>query len=123
MQTEQELELHKELEDLEERSQECEKMKRQLEQMEDDALWRNRISKELNDDLFDSFPQDKKLQQLLLEREEMMEQRMRSERNFFREFREDIDGMKKEMNQKIDDCREELERIRVEDKNDIGNME
>ena len=123
MQMEQELELHKELEDLEERSQECEKMKRQLEQMEDDALWRNRISKELNDDLFDSFPQDKKLQQLLLEREEMMEQRMRSEKNFFQEFREDIDGMKKEMNQKIDDCREELERIRVEDRYDIGNME
>ena len=122
MQTEQEFELHKELEDLEERSQGCEKMKRQLEQMEDDALWRNRISKELNDDLFDSFPQDKILQQLLSEREEMMEQRMRSERNFFQEFREEIDGMRKETSQKIYDCREELERIRVESRDGIGNI-
>lgn len=86
-------------------------MKRQLERMEDDALWRNRLSKELNDDLFDSYPKDKKLQQLLLDREEMMEQRILMERNFFQEFREDIDGMKKEMNQKMDGCREELERI------------
>lgn len=114
MQTEQELMLYKELDDLEERSQQCEKMKRQLDQMEDDVLWSNRCSKELNDDLFDSYSEDKELQQLLLEREELIEQRMNSERIFFQELREDVEAMQKKASQKIDDCRGELERLREE---------
>lgn len=122
MWTEEELMLRKELEDLEERSQQCEKMKQQLDQMEDDVLWSNQRSKELNDDLYDSFSKDKKLQQLLLEREELIEQRMFSERTFFQELREDVDGMKKKTNQKMDDCREELERIRVENKDYIKDI-
>lgn len=122
MWTEEELMLHKELEDLEERSQQCEKMQQQLDQMEDDVLWSNQRSKELNDDLYDSYPKDKKLQQLLLEREELLEQRMLSERTFFQELREDVDGMKKKTNQKMDDCREELERIRVENKDYIRDI-
>ena len=122
MWTEEELMLHKELEDLEERSQQCEKMKQQLDQMEDDVLWSNQRSKGLNDDLYDSFPKDKKLQQLLLEREELIEQRMLSERTFFQELREDVDGMEKKTSQKMDDCREELERIRVENKDYIRDI-
>lgn len=114
MQTEHELMLHKELEELGERNQQCKEIERQLERMEDDVLWRNRRSKELNDDLFDSFPQDKKLQKLLLDREEMMEQRISRERIFFQEFRENIYKIKKETRQKMDDYQEELERVKKE---------
>lgn len=114
MQTEHELELHKELEDLEERIMQCEKMERKLEQMEDDMIWRSKLSKELYDDLFACYPQDQKMQQPLLDREEMMEQRIVRERSFFREFQESIYEMKKRTNQQIGDCREEIERAREE---------
>lgn len=114
MQTEQEFMLHTELEELEERSQQCEEAKRQLDQMEEDALYSSQFSKELNDDLIDRYPQDKKLQQLLLEREELIKQRMLGERTFFQELREDVDMMRKKISLEMDDCREELERLRAE---------
>ncbi|MCM1155903.1 MAG: hypothetical protein NC314_04280 [Roseburia sp.] len=110
MQTEREVELHKELENLEECSIQCEKMKRKLEQMEDDMIWQNKLSKELNDDLFACYPQDQKMQRHLLDREEMLEQRVARERSFFRDLQENICEMKKRTDRQMDDCREEIER-------------
>ncbi len=94
MQSERELELYKELEDLEERSLQCEKMERKLEQLEDDMIWQNRCSKELNDDLFACYPKDQKMQRHLLDREEMLEQKTVRGRSFFRELQESIYEMK-----------------------------
>ena len=114
MQSERELELYKDLEDLEERSLQCEKMERKLEQLEDDMIWQNRCSKELNDDLFACYPKDQKMQRHLLDREEMLEQKTVRGRSFFRELQESIYEMKKKTDQQIDDCRREIERAGAE---------
>lgn len=114
MKTDHELELHKALRELEETQYQYEMMGRQLDSMEEDALWQNRASKELNDDLFDSYPRDKKLQQILFEKEELMKQKSVLEKVLFQECRDNIREMKKQVSDKKDDYREELQRLRAE---------
>ena len=120
MQTELELQLHKELETLEEANNQYTRTERQLDQLEDDALWRNRRSKELNDELFERYPQDKKLQQILARGEELLQRQILVENNCFQECRENLREMKKKAEQQMDDYREELRKLR-EDKSDEDN--
>lgn len=123
MKTDRELELHKALHELEETQYQYDRMERQLDSMEEDALWQNRASKELNDDLFDSYPQDKKLQQILLEKEELMRQKCILERDLFQECRDNIREMRKQAADKKDDFREELQRLKAENASDGGQVE
>lgn len=72
MQTEREMQLHKELELLEVAGDRYRRTERKFDQLEDDILWQNRRSKELNDKLFACYAPDKKLQQLLMSGEELL---------------------------------------------------
>lgn len=114
MQTEHELQLHKELEIMEETRDQYIKTGRQLDRLEDDALWQNRQSKELNDELFERYPQDKKLQQILTRGEELLQKQILAENSFFQEGRENLREMKKKAEQQMDDYREEIQRIQKE---------
>ncbi|MCM1155909.1 MAG: hypothetical protein NC392_11195 [Roseburia sp.] len=108
------MQLHKELEILEETNSQYRKIERRLEQLEDDILWQNRRRKELNDDLFESYPQDRKLQQILAGSEELLGKQISRENSLFQECRENLHEMKKQAEQQMDDCREELQRIQKE---------
>lgn len=111
MQTERELQLHKELELMEEAKDQYIRTEHQIDQLEDDALWQNRRGKELNDELFESYSQDKKLQQILTRGEELLQQQILAENSFFRECRENLQEMKKEAELQMDDYREEIQKI------------
>lgn len=111
MQTERELQLHKELETLEEANAQYTRTERQLDRLEEDTLWQNRRSKELNDDLFECYPHDKKLQQILTGSEELLQKQISAENSLFRECRENLREMKKRNEQQMDDYREEIQRI------------
>lgn len=114
MQTEHELQLHKELEIMEETRDQYIKTGRQLDRLEDDALWQNRQSKELKDELFERYPQDKKLQQILTRGEELLQRQILAENSFFQECRESLQEMKKKAEQQMDDYREEIQSIQKE---------
>lgn len=114
MQTERELQLHKELENLEETNDQYTRTERQLDRLEDDILWQNRRNKELNDNLFECYPQDKKLQQILARSEELLGKQVSTENILFREYRENLREMKKQTEQRMDDYREEIQRIQKE---------
>lgn len=114
MQTERELQLHKELEIIEETRDQYIRSERWLKRLEDDALWQNRQSKELNDELFECYPQDKKLQQILTRGEELLQRQILAENSFFQEGRENLQEMKKKAEQQMDDYREEIQRIQKE---------
>lgn len=114
MQTEHEIQLHKELEIMEETRDQYIRSERWLNRLEDDALWQNRQSKELNDELFERYPQDKKLQQILARGEELLQRQILAENSFFQEGRENLCEMKKKAEQQIDDYRQEIQRIQKE---------
>ena len=114
MQTERELQLHKELELMDEAKNQCIRAERQLDRLEDDALWQNRRSKELNDELFESYSQDKKLQQILIRGAELLQKQILAENNFFQECRENLQEKKNKADRQIDDYREEIQRIQKE---------
>lgn len=114
MQTEHELQLYKELEIMEETRDQYIRSERWLKRLEDDALWQNKQSKEINDELFECYPQDKKLQQILIRGEELLQKQILAENSFFQEGRENLREMKKKAEQQMDDYREEIQRIQKE---------
>lgn len=120
---EREAELYKMLEDLEEAQYQCNRDERQIEQMEEDVLWQNRNSTELINELFESYPQDKKLQRVLMEKEELLQRKISLEKVMFQELRENIHGARKDAEQQMDDYREELRRLREDTSNEDNNYD
>lgn len=111
MQTEKELEIHRKLEDLEENAYQYEKTERQLDSLEDDMLWGNQHGRELNNDLFTCYSQDRNLGQILTRGEELLDRQVSLERVLLQECRENLDEMKRNAKRQKDDCFEELERM------------
>lgn len=102
---EREWEIHKQLEEIRQRQQECDELQKELERLEEEKLWQNKQVKDLNDDLMESYPKDARLQNLLFEKEEMLQQRMSFEKSFF----EDCRDMLKEQRKKNETMREACE--------------
>ena len=123
MQNDREFEIHKTIEELEEEQYQCDKLRRQIDQMEDDFLCHNRTSKELNDEVFDSYQHDNKLREVLLNREELLQQKHAIYKNMFQEFRDRISEARKQATDKLDNCREELNTLSVDNAPDGGQVE
>lgn len=123
MQNDREFELHKTIEELEEEQYQCDKLERQIDQMEDVCLCHDRVSKELNDELFDAYPHDSKLKEVLLNREELLQQKQALYKNMFQEFRDGISEAKKQAADRLDNCREELSKLSADNAPDGGQVE
>lgn len=80
-------ELQKKMEEVDEIQQGCKRLIRELDDFAESIYWQNRHSKMLNDALANTYQGDKKLQSLLFEKEDIMKQRVASDRDFFDEAR------------------------------------
>lgn len=75
-------EIHKELESLYEKQKECDQLEKNIISFEEERQWQNSRIKSVNDDLYDSYPEDNELRTLLLEKEDLMNQKI-SDENYF----------------------------------------
>ena len=85
---EREWEISKQLDEIRLQQEECEKLQKELAGMEEESYWQNKRAKEVNDDLFDSYPNDAILQMLLAEKEELLQKKQTFEKTFFEDCRE-----------------------------------
>lgn len=115
-----ESELYKTLEKLEQSQFQYDRDERQIERLEEDALWQNRNSRELINDLFDGYPEDRKLQRILMEKEELLQRKISLEKDIFQELRENISEKRKQADEHMEDYREQLKKLR-EDTTDENN--
>ena len=101
-----EWEISSQLKALTEKTEECELIKKWLIDLEEESYWRNRQIKEINDGLFENYPNDANLQNILAEKEEVFEKKAGVERVFW----EDCHDFIKEQSRKADNLKEEYER-------------
>lgn len=93
---EREWEISKQLDEIRIQQEECDSLQRELARLEEDSYWQNKRVKEVNDDMFDSYPNDAKLQNLLAEKEELLQKKLSFEKGFFEDCRELISRQRKE---------------------------
>ena len=103
---EREREISRQLKALAERVEECEVLEKELAGLEEESYWRNRQIKEINNDLFENYPNDSNLKNILEEKEEILEKKVGFERIFW----EDCHSFFREQIRKADDLKEEYER-------------
>lgn len=103
-----EWEIKKELEEIESGQRDCDDLERELASLEEEMYWENKQIKEMNDDLFVSYPKNRELQNLLLEKEELLQQKLSFEKLFFEECRDSINEYRKNAEARKEDCEEEL---------------
>ena len=101
-----EWEISRQLIVLAKRVEECEELKKDLAGLEEDSYWRNRQIKEINDGLFENYPNDVNLQNILAEKEEIFEKKVGFERIFW----EDCHDFIRKQIEKTEDLKEEYER-------------
>lgn len=108
MQTEREYELFREMEKLENEQYEYKKMGRLFDEIEDQMLYQAKKSRELNDDLHESYKHDNHFVQLILESDELNEKSYELEKNALADCRDQLVKKQKETEDKINNCQEEL---------------
>lgn len=118
MQTEKEYELFRIMRELEDTQDSCDKVKKQFEALEDNLYWADRKTKELNDIVYESYPNDTKLRDMIIENEEYMDKQRERDQVVFQEIREQIDISKRQAEEKLEVHREELNKLRQEDVNE-----
>lgn len=118
MQTEREYELLKEIEKLENEQDEYKKLGRLFDEIEDHMLYQTKMSRELNDDLYESYKQDKRFVQLILESDELNEKSYELEKNALTDSRDKLVKKQKETEEKISNCQEELRKEREKKDNE-----
>lgn len=118
MQTEREYELLKELEKLESEQDEYKKVDRLLGEIEDHMLYQTKKSRELNDNLYESYKQDNHFIQLVLESEELNEKSYELEKNALIDCRDMLAKKQKETEEKIDNYYEEIRKEREKKDNE-----
>lgn len=118
MQTEREYELLKEIENLENEQDEYRKLGRLLDEIEDQMLYQTKKSRELNDDLYESYKQDKRFVQLILESDELNEKSYELEKNVLIDCRQKIAKKQKETEEKINNYHEEIRKEREKKDNE-----
>lgn len=79
-------EMYKKIEEIRKLEDECNKFQKKLEYIEEEVYWQNRAAKKVTDNLFDSYPKDTKLQKLLLEREDLYNQKIDLEKVVFNDL-------------------------------------
>ena len=83
-------EIYKQLEELRQREMQNNELLQTMEQMEEETYWQMRRSKEINDDLFEAYAKDKRLLELLTEKEDRLHKKQVSDRLFFEDMRDEL---------------------------------
>ncbi len=99
---EREWEICRQMEEIRQRQEESDELEKELEYMEEESYWQDKRIKEVNDDLLSAFPKDSKLQNLLMEKEELLHRKISFEKIFFEECRD----MLSEHRKKTEDMKE-----------------
>ena len=81
-------EICRQMEEIRQRQEESDELEKELEYMEEESYWQDKRIKEVNDDLLSAFPKDSKLQNLLMEKEELLHRKISFEKIFFEECRD-----------------------------------
>lgn len=81
-------EICRQMEAIRQRQEESDELEKELEYMEEESYWQDKRIKEVNDDLLSAFPKDSKLQNLLMEKEELLHRKISFEKIFFEECRD-----------------------------------
>lgn len=102
---EREWEICRQMEEIRQRQEESDELEKELEYMEEESYWQDKRIKEVNDDLLSVFPKDSKLQNLLMEKEELLHRKISFEKIFFEECRD----MLSEHRKKTEDMKEVYE--------------
>lgn len=102
---EREWEICRQIEEIRQRQEESDELEKELEYMEEESYWQDKRIKEVNDDLLSAFPKDSKLQNLLMEKEELLHRKISFEKIFFEECRD----MLSEHRKKTEDMKEVYE--------------
>ena len=98
-------EICRQIEEIRQRQEESDELEKELEYMEEESYWQDKRIKEVNDDLLSAFPKDSKLQNLLMEKEELLHRKISFEKIFFEECRD----MLSEHRKKTEDMKEVYE--------------
>ena len=98
-------EICRQMEEIRQRQEESDELEKELEYMEEESYWQDKRIKEVNDDLLSAFPKDSKLQNLLMEKEELLHRKISFEKIFFEECRD----MLSEHRKKTEDMKEVYE--------------
>ena len=117
-------EIHKQIESLHLQREDCDSLQKNIDYLEEESGWQNKIIKETNDNLYDSYPNDRHLRNLLVEKEELLMQKISDENRFFEECRELIREQRKIIDAKREDFEEELLSIqkREEEEHDENHI-
>lgn len=95
----------------------CNKLQRKLEYIEEEACWQNGKAKKITDSLFDSYSKDIKFQRLLLEREDLWNQKIDFEKILFSNLWNMLNKERKKVEESKEWCelhlKEELEKKRA----------
>lgn len=118
MQTEREYELLKVLEKLENEQDEYNKIERLFGEIEDKMLYQTKKSRELNDDLYESYKQDRRFVQLILESDELNEKSYELEMSVLADCRDILIKKQKETEEKINNYHEEIRKEREKKDNE-----
>lgn len=102
---EREWEIRRQMEEVRQRQEESDELEKELEYMEEESYRQDKRIKEVNDDLLSAFPKDSKLQNLLMEKEELLHRKISFEKIFFEECRD----MLSEHRRKTEDMKEVYE--------------
>ena len=104
-------EIYKQMESLYLQREECDTLQKKIDYLEEESGWQNKIIKDTNDDLYDSYPNDGRLRRLIIEKEESLIKKISDENSSFEEWRELIEEQRKEIETKREDFEEELHSI------------
>ena len=104
-------ELNKRITDIREQQNENEQLQRELAIFEEESHWQNKRIKEVNDDLIQNYSGDRKLQNLLSEKEVLLMQKVTTEEKFFEESREIIAAYRKQLEELKEECESEFQSI------------
>ena len=101
-------EIHKALGRLYDKQKECDQLEKNIISFEEESQWQNKKIKSVNDDLYDSYPEDNKLRTLLLEKEDLMKRKMSDENLFIEECYNLVRTQKRNIEYKREEYEQEL---------------
>lgn len=105
---EREWDINRNLQEIEEHLDEFRKIQKDLDGLEEESYWQNTRIKEINDTLLDNYPKDTRLQSLLVEKEEILQQKVSYERCFWEDARDILSNEIRKKEQQEEDYKEEL---------------
>ena len=105
---EREWEICRQMEEIRQRQEESDELEKELEYMEEESYWQDKRIKEVNDDLLSAFPKDSKLQNLLMEKEELLHRKISFEKIFFEECRDMLSEHRKKLENMKEVCEAQL---------------